>query len=508
MNSRKIGRAVSSVVVFTLIAKLLGFFREVLLSYFFGASGISDAYLISQNIPGTIFQFVGTGLTTCFIPVFFRVHNKEGKEKADIFTNTLISIVLFFSTAVIALIWAFTPQVVKVFASGFSGNTLWYAVWFTRIGVLSLYFSTIIYIYNSYLQANKIFGPTAFAAIPNSLCIMASIALGAKLNIWLLPVGSCLAVGVQMLFLVIPVHKLKFRLRLNLNWKDKYVKQFFELIVPVILGVSVNQVNTLVDRTVASQVAVGGISALTYANSLIMFVQGGLVDPINTVFYPQITESVASNDNAGARRAVEKVLNYVLTLLIPITAGFIVFRHLITDSLFGRGAFDTTASAMTSEALCFYAVGICFIGIREMLSRFYYAHSNTRIPMRNSIIGVVINITMNLLLSRFWGIAGLAIATSISAAVTAILLWGECDKHLHCGSIIISIKDLLKTTFSAAVAIVAAYFVIQHLNLANLLELIIAVLISVLVYCVMGFAIRIELFVVAKEILKDRLKKR
>ncbi|MDY6282704.1 MAG: lipid II flippase MurJ, partial [Erysipelotrichaceae bacterium] len=186
--------------------------------------------------------------------------------------------VLFFSTAVIVLIWAFTPQVVKVFASGFTGQTLWYAVWFTRIGVLSLYFSTIIYIYNSYLQANKVFGPTAFAAIPNSLCIMASIALGSKINIWLLPIGSCLAVGVQMIFLVIPVHKLNFKLRINLSWKDSYIKQFLQLIIPVILGVSVNQVNTLVDRTVASQVAIGGISALTYANSLIMFVQGGLID--------------------------------------------------------------------------------------------------------------------------------------------------------------------------------------------------------------------------------------
>lgn len=507
MNSRKIGRAVSSVVVFTLIAKLLGFFREVLLSYFFGASGISDAYLISQNIPGTIFQFVGTGLTTCFIPVFFQVLHKEGKSRADFFTNALISIVLFFSTAVIVLIWAFTPQVVKVFASGFTGQTLWYAVWFTRIGVLSLYFSTIIYIYNSYLQANKVFGPTAFAAIPNSLCIMASIALGSKINIWLLPIGSCLAVGVQMIFLVIPVHKLNFKLRINLSWKDSYIKQFLQLIIPVILGVSVNQVNTLVDRTVASQVAIGGISALTYANSLIMFVQGGLIDPINTVFYPQITESVSAGDNQNARRAVEKILNYVLTLLVPITAGFIVFRYLITDSLFGRGAFDATASEMTSEALCFYTVGICFIGIREMLSRFYYAHSNTKIPMRNSIIGVVINIIMNLVLSRFWGIAGLAVATSVSAIVTALLLWIECDKHLKCGTIIISAKDLLKTTIATIISIGVAYYIFQQMNTAKLLELVIVVLISAIIYCVLGLVLKIELFYTAKGILIDRMKK-
>lgn len=494
MNSKGIGRAISSVVLFTLIAKLLGFFREILLSYFFGASGVSDAYLISQNIPGTIFQFVGTGLTTCFIPVFFDTLKSGGKKKADLFTNALITLVLFFSTAVIILIWAFTPQVVKVFASGFKGETLSYAVWFTRIGVLSLYFSTIIYIYNSYLQANKIFGPTAFAAIPNSICIMISIVLGAKLNIWLLPIGSCLAVCVQMFFLLVPVHRLDFKIRSNLGWNDQHIKKFFQLIIPTILGVSVNQINTLVDRTVASQVAVGGISALTYANSLIMLVQNGLVDPINTVFYPQVTEAVASNDNIEARRSIEKVLNYVLTLLIPITAGFVVFSKLITDSLFGRGAFDANASSMTSEAVCFYAVGICFIGIREMLSRFYYAHSNTKIPMRNSVIGVVINIVMNVLLSRFWGIAGLAVATSISAAVTAVLLWTECDKHLHCGRIAISVKDMIKTTVASIISIGISYCVINVMSFPNLMEFILAVVLSVIVYCLLGFLFHIELF--------------
>ena len=507
VNAKKVGQAISSFVIFTLIAKLLGFFRELLLSYYFGATGISDAYLISQSIPGTIFQFVGTGLTTCFIPVFFQVLNKEGKRKADYFTNTLIAMVLFFSTAVIFLIWIFTSQVVKVFASGFTGDTLSYAVWFTRIGVLSLYFSTIIYIYNSYLQANKVYGPTAFAAIPNSLCIMASIALGAKLNLWLLPIGSCLAVGVQMMFLVVPVHRTGFRLHLNLNWKDLYVKKFFGLIGPVILGVSVNQVNTLVDRTVASQVAVGGISALTYANSLIMFVQGGLVDPINTVFYPQITEAVSLNDGEGARKAIEKVLNYVLTLLVPITGGFIVFRRLITDALFGRGAFDATASEMSSIALCFYAAGLCFIGIREMLSRFYYAHYNTKIPMRNSAIGVAINIVMNLVLSRLLGIAGLAIATSLSAMVTALMLWAECDIHLKCGMISISLKDLLKTAIAAIVSILFSYFLSQRIAAGNLIKLIIVVCISVLVYCIIGLMLRIELFDAVKKLIQDRVKK-
>lgn len=505
MNKKAIGRAVSVVVVFTMMAKLLGFFREILLSYFFGASGISDAYLISQNIPGVIFQFVGTGLLTCFIPVYFQAKKNSGKERADAFTNMLITAVLLFSTMVIVLIWLFTPDVIKVFAAGFEGQTITYATWFTRIGVLSLYFSTIIYVYNSYLQANSVYGPSAFAAIPNNLCIMLSIAFGASINIWLLPIGSCLAVGAQMLFLIVPVHKHGFHLALKLDLNDRYLKMFIRLVIPTILGVSVNQINTLVDRTIASQVAVGGISALTYANSLIMLVQGGLVDPINTVFYPQITEAVSNNNTATAKSGIERVLNYILTLLIPITAGFVVFRNLIIEALFVRGVFDSVAAKMTSDALSFYAIGLIFIGIREMLSRFYYAHSYTKIPMRNSIIGVMVNVVLNLVLGKMLGIAGLALSTAISAQVTAMLLWLGCDKHLKSGHIMISLSNIIKTIVATVMALIPANLIAQSMNGPLLIKLIIIVMIASLVYCTMAVILRIELAIVIVKMFKDKI---
>lgn len=241
MITKTMSKAISGVILFTLIAKILGFLREVTLSYYFGATGISDAYLISQTIPGTLFQFVGTGLTTCFIPIYYKLLNQDGKNKANYFTNAIITLVLSFSTAIILLIWIITPTIVKLFAMGFNGDTLYYACQFTRIGVLSLYFSTFIYVYNSYLQANNIFTPTAFAAIPNSIFIILSIILGAFFNIWILSIGSTLAVGVQLLFLLYPIHKLRFHFQFNFNWKDDSVREFFYLLGPVIIGVSVNE---------------------------------------------------------------------------------------------------------------------------------------------------------------------------------------------------------------------------------------------------------------------------
>lgn len=502
MITKKMGKAITGVVFFTLIAKALGFLRELVLSYYFGATGISDAYLISQTIPGTIFQFVGTGLATCFIPIYYKVLNRDGREAANYFTNVILTLVLSFSTVVIILIWLFTPQVVYLFAMGFSGDTLYYACQFTRIGVLSLYFSSFIYVYNSYLQANNIFSPTAFAAIPNSLAIIASIVLGAVCNIWLLSIGSTLAVGIQLIFILYPVYKLQHHFHISFDWQSRDIRDFFVLLLPVIVGVSVNEINTLVDRTIASGVAIGGISALTYANSLIMLVQGGMVQPIATVCYPKITNFVSKQNEYDAKAIIEQTLNYMMAILVPITIGFMLYQYLIVNALFGRGRFDSEAVQMTAVALFFYAVGIIFVGVREILSRYYYAHSNTKVPVRNAMIGVIINIVFNLIFSSFLGLAGLALATSLSACITAILLFVSCDRYLKVGSIRLDWLEYIKISISSIIALAIPYIVLMALGKTNLNDIIILCLIAIVsssLYFIIGLILDIKFFRMVKK---------
>ena len=486
-------KAISGMVIFTLLAKVLGFVRELLLSYFFGATGISDAYLISQTIPSTIFQFVGTGLTTCFIPVYYKVLREHDRKECDTFTNKVLTLVLSFSTVVMAVVWLFTPAVVKLFASGFTGDTLKIAVIFTRIGISSLYFSSVIYVYNSYLQANNIFSFTAAAAIPNSLMIILSIVLGSCWNILALSVGSTLATAVQMAFLWIPVHKLKFRLKLNFRWKDSYVRYFFSLLVPVIIGVSVNEINTLIDRTIASQVAVGGISALTYANSLIMLVQGGFAQPIATVFYPKMTKSITEGNNKAAQDDFHVALQVLLVFLLPITVGFMVLSNNITMVFFGHGAFDENATVLTTNALLFYAIGITFVGIRELLSRYYYAYGNTKVPMLNAVIGMIVNIILNLTLSRVIGIGGLALATSVAAIVTVILMWCQCGQLSADAKIDFEWKENAKIIAAAFLMGGVIVLIRPYIRLINILELVVLVLVGVISYGMLLLLFRVKI---------------
>lgn len=506
LNAKKLSKVLTGVIFFTLIGKLLGFFRELLLSYYFGATEISDAYLISQNIPGTIFQFVGTGLMTCFIPIYYKILKDNGKNECDKFTNKIISLIFIFSTIIVLIVFMNTSLIVKLFASGFKGESLKYAINFTRINIFGLYFSTILYVYNSYLQANKVFVPTAFSTIPNSLFIMLSIYLGAKYNIYFLAVGSTLAVAFQLLFLIYPIKKLHFKLKLNLKFNDKNIKEIFRLMIPVIIGVSVNEINTLVDRTIASQVSVGAISALTYSNSLIMLIQNGFVQQIATIFYPQITSFITAGDEISAKNVMQKMISLVLTILIPISVIFIVFGYNIVDVLFGRGAFDKSATSMTAIAICFYSIGICFMGLRELLSRYYYAYSDTKTPMYNAAIGVIVNIVLNLLLSKFIGIAGLALATSISAFITTSLLLINCRKKFNSGKIKLNFKEIVKITIGSIIMGLVSYFIYYKLVIGKFFRLVISVLVGVIVYILYAIAVRLELYYEIKGIFKNHKK--
>lgn len=497
-------KAVYNVMIITIVAKLLGFGRELLLSYFFGANGLSDAYLISQTIPGTIFQFVGTGLATAFIPVYMKVKSAEGNEKANRFSNTILTTILMFSTIAIVIVCVYTEQIVKLFANGFEGDTLHYAVIFTRIGIFSLYFSAMIYIFNSYLQSNGEFSIVAFVAIPNSIIIMLAIVAGAKMDIMALPIGSVFAVFVQVIILLPAMKRQGYRFGMNFELGNFYVKEMIHLMIPVIIGVSVNQINVLVDRTIASQIAVGGISALIYADSLIMFVQGIFSQSIATVYYPQITQLAEEHQENELKKMLNEALESMAFMLIPIMLGCIVLGTGIVRALYGRGAFDEEAIRLTGTALSFYGFGIVGYGFREILSRVFYAYHDTKTPMINSMIGMLLNIILNLTLSRTFGIGGLALATSMSSIVTAILLYVHLKKKI--GIIFVKaekieiFKMLACAVIMGAETWIAYSMVNQYIGAFS--AIVISIVSGIIVYFVLAKICRIKMFMQGFKLVK------
>lgn len=417
-------------MLITLLSRLFGFVRDLVLAYFYGASDISDAYLVAMTIPTVIFSFFQAGISIGYIPIYNQVLTQDGQKRADLFTANLANIILVVATGVVIIGQLFAEPIVRAFASGFEGETLELAVRMTRIGLWGIYFSALVGIFSGYLQVKGRFSIPALIGFPLNLVTVFFIWMSFNRDSMLLAVGTVVALAAQLLFLIPFLKREAYRHNLQVDWQDPHIRTMMLMLMPIVLGVSVNQINCLVDRTVASQLAVGAISALNYAGKLNGFVQGVFVVSVSTAMFPEIARMAAGNNLAGLKRTLSDSLSSVNLFVIPATVGIMLFAEPIVILLFGRGAFTQAASEMTTQALFYFSMGMLAMGYREVLSRAFYSLQDIRTPMLNATVGVLINIVLNLVLARVMGVGGLALATSIAAAVTTGMLFLSLRKKI------------------------------------------------------------------------------
>lgn len=481
-------------MIITIVSKLLGFGREMALSYFYGASIISDAYLISLTIPNVIFSFIGVGIYTGFIPIYTDARENQSKQAADFFTSNLINILFLVSTIIIILGQIFTEEIVLLFASGFDKATLSIAVNFTRVTFWGIYFTGTMYILRGYLEINKKFILSAVAAIPMNILIIITIIYSADVNINILSYGYIIALISQFILLIPTFTKLGYRHKSIIKFKDENIRKIGYMIISLVLGVSVNQINVLIDRNIASNIVVGGISVLNYANRINDFVQGVFITTVLLMVFPMMSEAASKKDKHELINTTIKTVNSTTLLVIPSMIGIMFLSTPIVSVLFGRGEFNIEAIRMTSSALFFYSIGIVGVGLREVFSKVFYALQDTKTPVINAGIGMVLNIVLNVILSKYIGLDGLALATSISALVTSILLYLSFRKRI--GSI--GFKQIgnsfLKILFASLVMGGLAKLSFNYLtaSMSQNLSLLIAIGVGAVSYFVIIYFMKIE----------------
>lgn len=310
----------------------------------------------------------------------------------------------------------------------------------------------------------------------------------------MLPIGSVLAVISQFIMLLPFIYKKGYRHRWLLDIKDKYIKDMAYMVLPVIVGVSVDKMNLLIDRTLASRIAVGGISSLNYAGKLNEFVLGIFVSAIATVIYPMISRLAAKNNIIELKKTLVDAISGINLLVVPSAVGTMLFSQPIIKMLFGRGAFDEQAIAMTSYALLFYSIGMVSFGFREIILRAFYSLHDTKTPMINGAIAMLLNIVLNIVLTRFLGLGGLALATSISAIVCSLLLF--ISLRLKIGSIgikrivITFIEIVLASLIMGAVAKLAYSYLVM--TISESLSLLHSITVGALIYFTTIVIMRIE----------------
>lgn len=431
-----------TVIAFTIIsilAKVIAFGRELVLSYFYGAGETSDVFLLSMTLPVTIFGFIAAGVASGYIPTFQRARTEGGEATALKFTNSVINVLAVICLAIIAIYYIFPKQLLGLFASGFDDNTLELSRQFTNYSILATVLVAIVTVLSGYLQINDRIRITALVSVPLNLGVIITIVASAFIkNIIILPVGFLISSILQVAFLWFISIKNGFKYSLILDRSDKYLKAFLSSLTMLILSSSLLQVNVLIDRTLATQVVVGGLSIFEYGNRISDFVMGLTIIPVSTAVFPMMTKVKDNPVHLG--RILTDGIRLSSLIIIPASVVTVVFADVIVRILYFRGAFGTEDVIMTSEVVRFYGVGLLAFSFREMFMKCFYAAGDVKSPLINSSICIGCNIVLNFILLKVMGLGGLALATSISAVLSVALLYRSIRKHLediHIGKIVI-----------------------------------------------------------------------
>ena len=326
--------------------------------------------------------------------------------------------------------------------------------------------------------------------------------------------GTLIGIATEFLFQFPFAIKSGYKYQPYINIKDKYIKKMSWLIGPVLIGVAVNQINTMVDRTLASTLVEGSISALNYANKLNGFVMALFITSVGAVIYPMLSKLSSEDNKEKFISSVVQSINSVILLVIPISIGAIVLATPIVKLLFQRGEFDARATSMTAIALIMYSIGMVAFGLRDIIGKVFYALKDTKTPMINGAIAMIMNIVLNIILVKYLQLAGLALATSISAIVCIFLLFGSLKKKIGYFGQDKIIKTTIKSIVAAVVMGIVTYFVYNIVsNLLGLgfakeaVSLAISVGVGAITYGILVVVLKVDEINVITDVMKKKLNK-
>ena len=418
------------VIVFNIISKITAFFREVSLAYFFGATSLTDAYLIAFSIPTIIFGIIGSGILNGYIPMYNHIRESSNSYNARRFTNNFINVILLFSFLVFILGFFFSSTLVRLFSFGFDKNTLEIASFYTKISVFSIFPIILVSIFSGFLQVNNKFLIVAFISIPtNFIYIIGTYIAYKNSNFTMLVFFTCLAVFFQFIFLYPFVLKSKFRYSFKINIYDKNLHSLLILGIPIIIGTSLEQINALIDRTIASTLGTGTITILNYAAKLNGAMLSLSVIAILNILYPKFSRLVSENKIDLLRVEIRHIINMIFIFSIPAMFGIIALNEEITLFIFEKSNLDKDSIWVTAK--CFSAYSLCFVALclRDLATKVFYSFKDSKTPVINSSIGIILNIILNIILSKYFGIIGIAMATSISTIFITTLLLFNLKKY-------------------------------------------------------------------------------
>lgn len=460
LNGSTTGSAIV-IAIFSILSKILGLLRDRILASRFGAGDTLDAYYAAFKLPDLIFNTLVLGaLSAAFIPVFIELKAKKEKAARDdgqaepiieqlddeialptgtpahkvalengngfshwdlsaSIINIITLVLIIFGT----IVWVLAPQFVELITPGFNNEKAQLTIELTRIMLISILFFGISNVFGGILQASKRFLTFAMAPVVYNLgIILGAIFLvdiwGERGLAWGVVFGALLHLLVQYP----TARQIGFHWRAIIAWKNKAVRQVGELMLPRTIGLAANQINQLIITVIASGLISGSLAVFNLAFNLGSVPISIFAVSLAIATFPVLSESFALKNKKQFVEQLSLTARRIIYLMVPISVFMIALRAQLVRLILGSGSFDWEDTILTAESLGYFSVSLFAQGLVPLLARAFYAFQNTKIPVLVGLLSMGFNIIISIILAPIMGVAGLALALSLSSIFNFVFL--------------------------------------------------------------------------------------
>ena len=413
---------------YTLLSRLTGFARDIMLAAILGAGPVADAFFVALRLPNHFRAIFAEGaFNAAFVPAYAHLYG-QSEPSAKLFADRIFTLLLGAQVVLLLVAWLFMPQVIALLAPGFSDDPARgeLAIALTRITFPYLLLITLVTLYGGMLNVMHRFASAAAAPVFLNLSMMATLALAAFFP----GAGYAAAWGVliagfcEFFLLATDAARSGILPRFARPKLDDDVRAFFRALGPATIGSMGTQVALFADTIIATFLPAGALSALYYADRLNQLPIGVIGIAIGTVLLPEMSRSLTTNDHAGAMASQRRAFDFTLLFSVPFVAAFLTVPDVIMRAMFARGAFTRTDAAAAGATLAAYAIGLIpFVLIRSAVATFY-ARKDTATPVKAALTGVAVNVALKIALVGALAQVGLALATAAGAWINLLLVLG------------------------------------------------------------------------------------
>lgn len=410
----------------SLASRLLGVIRDRILAGEFGAGSELDIYYAAFRLPDLVYSLIVAGaLSAGFIPIFAElVNGHKFPKNAWHIANGVLNILIIFLAVVCLLLAIIAPWIIPLLAPGFDDESIQITIVLSRIIFMSPFFLGLSALFGGILQTFKRFLLYSLAPIFYNLGII----IGALffVDLWGLKglaIGVILGAFLHMAVQIPGAYALGWRYEFTLPWQDRHIRKIAKMMVPRIMSLGMNNLNLIIITAIASTLAVGSIAVFNLANNLQYFPIGIIGFSFAIAAFPTISEFAAEKSWLKYKKAFSNTIRDILFFIVPASTIFLLLRAQIVRVVLGSGQFTWEDTILTADALAFFALSLFAQSILPLLVRMFFAIKDTTIPFLSAFVSVLMNVILSLWFVQYLGVAGLALAFSVSSIFNVVLLW-------------------------------------------------------------------------------------